>query len=809
MGEAAADGGSTSTTEGLRVRLVLLSFLMLFVELALIRWAGSNVVYLSYFSNFDLLGSFLGIGVGFLRARSPIDTFKWTPVGLAVLVAFILVFPVQIDRSGSELIYFGSFEPSGLPIWLMLPVVFLAMAAVMAMIGEGVARTFARFESLEAYRLDLIGSIGGVVAFSLLSFAHAPPVAWGLVAGGLLLVLVRPSVGIVQVVAVAAIVFALLLESILPFTSWSPYYKITERYGTGGARGAVGIAVNGIPHQAAVSVETRRATEPIYFLPYEWASGVALDDVLVIGAGTGSDVAIALHQGASRIDAVEIDPRLYQIGRDEHPDRPYEDPRVSVVVDDGHAFMQRTERRYDLILFTLPDSLTLVSGQSSLRLESYLFTEEAFNQARELLKPDGVFALYNFFREEWLIERLAGMVHVAFDRPPCVREVGTVGGLALIMSAQGEAAIDCTPPAALFLATGDGSTVTDDHPFLYLRERQIPGHYLLALGLILLVSLLIVRLTGGKLGQMRGYVDLFFMGVAFLLLETMNVVRFALLFGTTWFVNSLVFAGILLSVVAAVEVARRVRLPRPGVLYAAFFASLAVAWMVRQSALLSLYGPVRFVAATVLAFAPIFLANVVFAQRFKDVGSSTVAFRGKPARGDGGRSLGVHSSSGWVSIASDSRRGSLSLGLLLWPQVRPSGGSLIYWPACQRTRCPPIGRLCRPEEVAAVGIAGSCTEGSEIGTLGQVVLASSLPLSSSRTSRRASGCSNTAYVIGSGYAWLGRPTPTPSSGGAQRVSLTNEPGGRLDGGFCCSHPRPATEAVNVRAPASDDYPRSK
>ncbi|MDR2986774.1 MAG: hypothetical protein LBV34_18245 [Nocardiopsaceae bacterium] len=43
---------------------------MLFVELALIRWLGANIVYLSYYSNFVLLGSFLGIGLGFLRARS-------------------------------------------------------------------------------------------------------------------------------------------------------------------------------------------------------------------------------------------------------------------------------------------------------------------------------------------------------------------------------------------------------------------------------------------------------------------------------------------------------------------------------------------------------------------------------------------------------------------------------------------------------------------------------------------------------------------------------------------------------------------
>ena len=50
-------------------RLVLGSALMLFLELALIRWLGSNVVHLSYFSNFVLLGSFLGIGLGFLISR--------------------------------------------------------------------------------------------------------------------------------------------------------------------------------------------------------------------------------------------------------------------------------------------------------------------------------------------------------------------------------------------------------------------------------------------------------------------------------------------------------------------------------------------------------------------------------------------------------------------------------------------------------------------------------------------------------------------------------------------------------------------
>jgi len=77
---------------GGRLRLFALSFLMLFVELALIRWTGANVVYLSYFSNFVLLGSFLGIGLGFLRARSRVNLFPWAPLALVLLVISLVQF---------------------------------------------------------------------------------------------------------------------------------------------------------------------------------------------------------------------------------------------------------------------------------------------------------------------------------------------------------------------------------------------------------------------------------------------------------------------------------------------------------------------------------------------------------------------------------------------------------------------------------------------------------------------------------------------------------------------------------------------
>ena len=100
-------------------------------------------------------------------------------------------------------------------------------------------------------------------------------------------------------------------------------------------------------------------------------------------------------------------------------------------------------------------------------------------------------------------------------------------------------------------------------------------------------------------------------GSAFLPLETKSVVQFALLFGTTWFVNALVFAGILVTVLAAIEIARRFSFGSPGRLYLALAAGLTLAWVVSPEQLLSLSVVPRFLAATAIAFAPVFVANLI------------------------------------------------------------------------------------------------------------------------------------------------------------------------------------------------------
>lgn len=607
----------------LRIRLVALCFLMLFVELALIRWLGGNVLYLAYFSNIVLLGSFLGIGLGFLWAdRSKIELLKFTPLALGALIVFVHNVPVTVKSAGGDLIFFGAeLKPSGPPRELALPAVFLAVALVLACIGNGIAVTFRQLQNLDAYKFDLIGSLLGIIGFTALSFIGTPPIVWSLIAAAILVWTIWPR-GIRNIALVGIPLLVLLgtlgIESREDNVLWTPYYKANYGVNDDGAQ----VLVNGVPHW----FQTRSTDWPVYETVYDHlASDAPVEDLLVIGAGSGNDIAVALENGAQHVDAVEIDHRLLDLAKKNHPNRPYDDPRVDTHVDDGRAYLERADKNWNLILLALPDSLTLVQGASSIRLESYLFTKEAAEAYRDHLADDGVFAMYNLYREGWLVDRYAATLADAFGHAPCVTRLdGT--SLAVLTVGKVPTNVDCPPDDEWARTSATPDPVSDDRPFPYLKNPSIPTFYLVALGLILLVSLLLVRAVGGPLRGMRNYLDLFFMGVAFLLLETKNVVQFALLFGTTWFVNALVFAGVLVSVILAVIASQKFTVKNLIIPYALLGLAIVVGWLIPQSSLLGLPMVPRLIAACAIAFAPIFIANVIFAQRFRATSSSTTAF---------------------------------------------------------------------------------------------------------------------------------------------------------------------------------------
>jgi SAM-dependent methyltransferase len=431
-------------------------------------------------------------------------------------------------------------------------------------------------------------------------------------------------------VLAAAVVVVVALGQTRSGDIWSPYYRISQYTG---ACGLLTLNVNGIPHQAIRPIQDPPCPMPrIYGQVYTWFPDRTFQRVLVVGAGSGSDVALALAHGAQHVDAVEIDPGIQAIGAEENPDRPYQSEKVNVTVTDGRAFLRNSTDRYDLVIFALPDSLVLVSTSASLRLESFLFTNEAFASVRDHLTPTGTFVLYNNYRQPWLVAKLNQMLTQTFGVKPLLRNTST--SQAVFATGPAVAALaDQKPPgdrinAVPRVGTQTLVSATDDWPFLYLRQPSIARFYLAALAFILAFALVsVLAVARGTATPIRRFSPHFFvLGVAFLLLETRSLASFSLLFGTTWIVNSLTFFAILASVLLAIFVNSRFPIRRTVIPYAALLIALLVAFLLPPESLLIDPPALRYLIASAVAFAPVFLANIIFTNSFRDTATADMAF---------------------------------------------------------------------------------------------------------------------------------------------------------------------------------------
>jgi len=622
-----------------RLTIVRISFAILFFELICIRWIPGQIRYISYFMNFILLASFLGSGLGILSAKKklPIPPF---PILLAALVALVTSHRFELTIVSPDLLYYGAGEgSSSSEKYYVLPLIFTAVALTFVPLARPLGNLFRALPPLEAYTYDVLGSLLGVAAFFGASALGLPPWSWF---AALAVVLAPPLAprGILFALAYASVVF--LAWRGTEGDRWSPYYRIHVT-SNGDSHD---INVNNSSHQR---IQPHLGKETFYFRAYDVFGRGAFKNVLVLGAGSGSDVAIALAHGAERIDAVEIDPVILQLGRDLHPERPFADPRVRVHVDDGRAFLRKSSDKYDLIIYALPDSLTLTSGFASLRLESFLLTVDSFKAAREHLAPNGLLVAYNYYRQDWLVQKLARMMEEAFGSPPYVTTYGAWGRAAVLMAGPRllEAPVELDAPyreggVAIAKASGSPlplvgagtmegnarqSVATDDWPFVYMQVPTLPTIFLASFGAVLGIALVLLKIFAPS-GIARSFDwNMFFLGSAFMLLETRSLVQFGLLFGTTWMVNSLVFFGILVSVLLAILLCRKSKVAPIGVLYAALFLALLVSWALPADALLHIGNlQARYVLASALTFAPIFLANLIFSRSFRDSQNADVGF---------------------------------------------------------------------------------------------------------------------------------------------------------------------------------------
>jgi len=548
--------------------------------------------------------------------------------------------------------------------YVVVTVLFLLVALHFALLGQEIGRRFRDLQPLRAYGYDLGGSILGVLLFSGIAAVSTPPAVWfvlGIVGMSVLTPWRQKTAGAAiagaggsgakpgrtrttipgTLALAAAAALALLLVLVSGSKAlWSPYYKIevSELAGehvrpdspggdgaASGSRGPLGyrIRVNNDYHQMALDLRPHEGEDAfiagwrrLYDLPYE---GHAPGDVLVVGAGTGNDVQAALRARATSITAVEIDPLIIELGQRLHPERPYDDARVTVVIDDARAFLKGCSRRFDTVVFGFLDSHTLLSSFSTLRIDNYVYTVQSFLEAAPLLRPGGRLAVTFTTATPWLKDRLFYLTAVALGKAPSTTRVpytngrvfwGTVGK----PSANGESATP-DPSRALALAH-ELSLPTDDWPFLYLESPGLPAHYLYFIAIVIVLGAASFLLVEKR--QRRVNAQFFFLGAGFMLLETRSVTEIALLFGSTWVVNAIAFTSILAAVLLANLVVVRIRrLPPLPTLYIGVVLLLAAGYLVPSGGLFVSNLALRLALCAAVLFSPIFVAGLVFSSQFR------------------------------------------------------------------------------------------------------------------------------------------------------------------------------------------------
>jgi len=618
-------------------RLVLCGLAILFWELVLIRWLGASIRVVAYFSNLVLISAFFGLGAGALATRFAWRLERW----IAPLVALATLLGVWLGGVGhhnpsreDELIWvgrpFGLVLPGGatsgaIAASVLLALVYCATALVFVAFGQYLGRLFRTHPPLRAYSLEVGGSLVGILLFALLSRGQTSPTTWFVVGFLLILAMLPPRrVDLAVALVLGIAVVALSRPSVADFV-WSPYYRIavdpitevedrdTHRREPLGRTAGYVLTVNNDFHQMMLDLSSRAPELPFfadwrrfYDAPYREAGPLPPGPILVVGAGSGNDVSAALRNTDRRVTAVEIDPGIAGLGRRLHPEHPYDSSRVTLVVDDARSYFERTDERYALVVFGFLDSHRLLSAFSSVRLDNFVYTRESMEAVRRLLRPGGQVVVSFSTRRPWIHERIVALLDGSFDETTGVWEAkGYVNGT-LYRNRRGVGERSAPPASA-----GDTLVPTDDWPFLYLRARTVPGHNVafvaLAVGLGALALLLLPR------GERRLRLPYLFLGAAFFLLETSNVVRMSLLYGSTWWVNTVVFAGILVLVLLSNLTAAYWRVP-VGACVALIAVLILLAVAVPTEALLALPPFARAVAAVVLLLGPVYFGGLVFAR---------------------------------------------------------------------------------------------------------------------------------------------------------------------------------------------------
>lgn len=619
----------------------------LYWELLLIRWLGTCIRAIAYYSNFVLIAAFFGLGTGALIARYPVRLYRFIfpAVSIAILLGVYLSGFLHANfRTPDEYIWIGA--PFGIDLFgniKMLPTIFVVsityvvVVLIFIIFGQWLGFLFKTHKPLWAYSVEIAGSVLGILLFALVSLKGLSPIAWFVIGFVLLLMIMERKIINYIVALICCVVVIVVAAPFVEQFKWSPYYRIFVQPLTSvfdktikkpfDFNKTIGytLTVNNDYHQMILDLSETSSEEhafqncwrKLYDFPFADMRGVPDGPILIVGAGTGNDVSAALRNTDREVYAVEIDPTIIQLGKQLHFEKPYDNPRVNLVVDDARAFFHKTNQKFAMVIFGFLDSHTLLSSFSSVRLDNFVYTRESFEQVKRILLPGGKVQLTFASNRDWIHFRIFKMLNQVFD----YETEGYRGSL-------------YTRNSVSFVNRKKGPSVsgseknnkwqehpirvaTDNWPFLYLRQPGIPGYYTVFICVALLLGFSSLLLLPKKERSIK--FPYFFLGAAFFLLETSNVVSLSLLYGSTWFVNVMVFTGILLLVLAGNITSFLVRRPRMNLLMVLLTANLLLAYFTPTFSFFSIEASfLRFIAVTLVYLGPIYFAALIFATLIKN-----------------------------------------------------------------------------------------------------------------------------------------------------------------------------------------------
>ncbi|MDP2736506.1 MAG: methyltransferase domain-containing protein [bacterium] len=658
---------------------VLISFIILFLELLLIRLIGTEIRIFAYLSNIVLLAIFIGSGLGMLMKK------KFSPVLSAVLLSLV----VFIVTSGifsnitnwlaplSENIFWfqaNYWTAAGVLFGLILTaLLFFLILSIFIPLGQYLGNLFeSSSQTILAYSINVAASIAGMWAFYGFSWLKFSPLIGIIICQALLILLVQEKARwqIFKIILVSTVIilvsFQYEKQSIDPPLKnvWSAYQKLTLRQmpeqplrppgyllqvNNVGYMGLLDIS-DGYKNQVANSLkDDKKILENInnnipgffdlrfadqYVLPFILKPDAS--DVLIIGAGGGNDVAGALRSGVKSIDAVEIDREIIKLGQIYHPEKPYASPLVKIIIDDGRSYLRQTDKKYDIVIMGLADSHTLTSSLTDVRLDHYLYTEESFAEIKRILKPDGLlFVTFNSF-QPWIGERINQTIVQVFKHKPLVFNVpdtaifgwaGTVYTTSPDESAfngylEKNQDFKKFTTANQKIYNNPINSLTDNWPYLYLDKPRLP-----TINLILILFLAAIFLLFRKTVSWQGNFNwqMFFLGAGFLLYEFQNINKTSLLFGNTWVTNLFTVTAILLFILLANLLQAKKPLPLK-ISYLGLFLAFLLEIFLPLSWLNSLPFLTKIIFSSFILNLPLFFSATIFITLFSSAKEKSANF---------------------------------------------------------------------------------------------------------------------------------------------------------------------------------------